>query len=89
MRVYTDQAMGVVLGNRLLREEAHSALARQCFPQRGVGVVSREHCYTVSAQCFNHRAVFPGYRLHRMHEFEVLALSVVHQCHGGLRHLGQ
>ena len=36
-----------------------------------------------------YRAVFPCHGLHAVHEFQVLALCVVHQCHGRPGHGGE
>jgi hypothetical protein len=57
---------------------------RQVLPQRGVGIARRKHGHAVFGQRGQHRAVFFGHGLHGVHEFQVLALRVVHQGHGGL-----
>ena len=75
-----------------------SALKRkgQCFartghflPQRGVGIICREHRNALGAKCVNDRAVFKRNGFYGGHEFQMLALGVVHQRNGGTGQPGQ
>ena len=58
----------------------------EAAPQGGIGVVCGENGHAMGGQGADHSPVFGGDRVHRVHEFQVLALGVVHQRHGGLCH---
>ena len=58
----------------------------EAAPQGRVDIVCGKNGHAMGGQGADHSPVFGRDRVHRVHEFQVLALRVVHQRHGGLCH---
>ena len=72
-------------GRRIAEGDA-APCTGEAAPQGGIDIVCGKNGHAMGGQGADHSPVFGGDRVHRVHEFQMLALRVVHQRHGGLYH---